>query len=86
MSPRNALGLLALTSTLPLAGCETLYPKLVDRQPDASLLLDCKGSAAPPECRITFSQAVLGWVDAVKLFLDRRDKKRALATFVKGSK
>lgn len=86
MSPRNALGLLALTSTLPLAGCETLYPKLVDRQPDASLLLDCKAPAAPAEGKITYSQAVLGWVDAVQFFLDCRDEKRALAAFVKGSK
>jgi len=71
---------------LPLAGCETLYPKLVDRQPDASLLLDCRPPPAPPAGTITYGQAVLGWVDAVKAALDCRDEKRALAAFVKGGK
>ena len=83
MSPRNALGLLALMSALPLGGCATLYPKLVDRQPDASLLLDCRAPSAPAEA-VTYGQAVLGWVEAVKAFLDCRDEKRALAAFVKG--
>ena len=83
MSPRNALGLLALISMPLLPGCATLYPKLVDRQPDASLLLDCR-MPPPPIGTITYGQAVLGWVDAVKAALDCRDEKRALAAFVRG--
>ena len=85
MSLRNALGALALMSALLLSGCATLYPKLVDRQPDASLMLDCKAPPAPAEA-VTYGHAVLGWVDAVKAFLDCRDEKRALATFIKGGK
>ncbi|MFY8105621.1 MAG: Rz1-like lysis system protein LysC [Elstera sp.] len=68
-----------------LSGCSTLYPTPVDRKPDASLLLDCRAPAAPTE-PVTYGQAVLGWVDAIKAFLDCRDEKRALATFVKGGK
>jgi len=85
MPRRNALGLLALMSAPLLSGCATLYPKLVDRQPDASLMLDCRAPATPSE-PVTYGQAVLGWVDAIKAFLDCRDEKRALAAFVKGAK
>lgn len=46
-------------------------------------MLDCKAPPAPPEAA-TYGQAVLGWVEAVKAFLDCRDEKRALAAFVKG--
>ena len=38
----------------------------------------------PPIGTITYGQAVLGWVDAVKAALDCRDEKRALAAFVRG--
>lgn len=48
-------------------------------------MLDCKAPQAPTE-PVTYGQAVLGWVDAVKAFLDCRDEKRALAAFVKGAK
>ncbi len=68
-----------------LSGCETLYPKLVDRQPDPSLLIDCHVPPDPPAGKLTYGQVVLGWVDAVKAALDCRDEKRALVTFVKGA-
>ncbi len=85
MSPRNALALLALISTPLLSGCETLYPKLVDRQPDASLLLPSARPALPP-AKPTYTDAVLGWIDAVQKYLDLEDKFNALATFVKAGK
>lgn len=85
MLAQNVLRLPALTLLLLLGGCQTLYPRLVDRQPDASLLLDCKPPVAPAGI-VTYGEAVLGWVDAVKAFLDCRDEKRALAVFVKGGK
>lgn len=82
MLPRNVLGLLALMLTLPLSGCGGLYPKLVDRQPDASLLVDCRVPPDPPPGKLTYGQVVLAWLDAVKAALDCRDEKRALADFV----
>ncbi len=85
MSLRHALPLLVLMSMPLLGGCATLYPKLVDRQPDASLLLDCNAPAPPPAV-VTYNAALLGWMEATQAFLDCRDEKRALATFVKGGK
>jgi hypothetical protein len=40
----------------------------------------------PPDGKLTYGQVVLGWVDAVKVALDCRDEKRALATFVKAGR
>lgn len=74
-----AISLIALAC----GGCETLYPRLVDRQPDASLLLECRAPPLPPD-KPTYNDAVVGWMDAAQAFLDCRDEKRALVTFVKG--
>jgi len=37
----------------------------------------------PPGGSITYGQAVLGWVDAVKAALNCRDEKRALTAFIR---
>ena len=84
------MSLLRVLVVLPLAmlltGCGTiLYPKLVDRQPDASLLLSCE-RPAPPPAKPTDNDVALGWIDAVQKFLACDARHSALVTFVKGGK
>lgn len=67
-----------------LIGCgEASHPKLVDRQPDASLLLSCE-RPAPPPAKPTDNDVALGWIDAVQKFLACDARHAALAAFVRG--
>ena len=75
-------------AALPLAmlpiGCAALsHPKLVDRQPDASLLLSCEWPSPPPT-KPTDNDVALGWIDAVQKFLACDARHKALVAFVKG--
>lgn len=70
---------------LPI-GCAGLsHPKLVDRQPDSSLLLSCE-RPLPPPAKPTDNDVALGWIDAVQKFLACDARHAALATFVRGGK
>jgi hypothetical protein len=83
---RHRLALATLPLMLLLSGCgELSHPKLVDRQPDPSLLMTPQRPTPPPE-NATYSDALLGWVDAVQKYLDLEAQFNALATFVKGGK
>ena len=82
------MSLLRVLVVLPLAvlpiGCAAVsHPKLVDRQPDASLLLSCERPQAPP-AKPTDIDVALGWIDAVQRFLDCDARHNALVLFVKG--
>lgn len=67
-----------------LIGCAAAsHPKLVDRQPDASLLLSCE-RPAPPPAKPTDNDVALGWIDAVQKFLACDARHAALVAFVKG--
>lgn len=67
-----------------LIGCGAVsHPKLVDRQPDASLLLSCERPAAPPE-KPTDNDVAMGWIDAVQKFLACEARHAALVQFVRG--
>lgn len=69
---------------LCLAACAcTSHPKLVDRQPDASLLLSCE-RPAPPPANPTDNDVALGWIDAVQKYLACEARHNALVQFVKG--
>jgi len=80
-SPRLA-GLLLL---LLLPGCGQPSPILVDRRPDASLLLPCGRPESPPD-RPTDTDVALAWLDAVAKYLACEARHDALAAFVKGGK
>lgn len=82
---RLRLALLTLPLMLLLAGCATLYPKLVDRQPDPALLQAPARPQSPPD-KPTYGDALLGWMDAVQRYLDLEAQFNALATFVKAGK
>lgn len=74
----------ALLSAMLLTGCGVAsHPKLVDRQPDASLLLSCE-APMPPPAKPTDNDVALGWIDAVQKFLDCDARHDALVRFVKG--
>lgn len=72
-----------LLMCLVAGGCATSHPKLVDRQPDASLLLPCERPAPPPE-RPTDNDVALGWIDAVQKYLACEARHNALVLFVRG--
>ena len=75
----------ALLSAALLSGCGTSsHPKLVDRQPDASLLLPCERPMPPPD-KPTDNDIAMVLVDAVQKFLDCDARHAALVTFVKGT-
>lgn len=74
---------IAIALCLVAGGCSTSHPKLVDRQPDASLLLSCERPAPPPE-RPTDNDVALGWIDAVQKYLACEARHAALVEFVKG--
>lgn len=75
----------AIALCLVAGGCVTSHPKLVDRQPDASLLLPCVRPVAPPT-NPTDNDVALGWIDAVQKYLACEARFNELATFVKGGK
>ena len=78
--------LVALLSATLLTGCGALsHPKLVDRQPDSSLLLSCEPPAPPPE-KPTDNDVALGWIDAVQKYLACDARHSALVEFVRGGK
>ena len=74
-----------LLSLLLLPACSSYSPLLVDRQPDASLLLPCDRPRAPPDSA-TDTDVALGYVDAIQKYLNCEAKHGALASFVKGGK
>ncbi len=68
-----------------LIGCGAAsHPKLVDRQPDASLLLSCE-RPAPPPAKPTDNDVAMGWIDAVQKYLACEARHNALVLFVKGA-
>lgn len=68
-----------------LIGCGAAsHPKLVDRQPDASLLLSCE-QPSPPPLKPTDNDVALGWIDAVQKFLACDARHNALVQFVKAA-
>ena len=79
LSPRLA----ALPLLLLLQACGQPSPILVDRQPDASLLLPCDRPDPPPE-KPTDTEVALGYLDAVQKYLSCEARHSALAGFVKG--
>jgi hypothetical protein len=74
---------LAIALCLVAGGCATSHPKLVDRQPDASLLLSCE-RPAPPPAKPTDNDIALVLIDAVQKYLACEARHAALAAFVKG--
>lgn len=76
---------IAVVLCLVLGGCATSHPKLVDRQPDASLLLSCE-RPAPPPAKPTDNDVAMGWIDAVQKYLECEARHAALAAFVRGDK
>ena len=78
--------LAALPLAMLLTGCGAAsHPKLVDRQPDASLLLSCE-RPSPPPAKPTDNDVALGWIDAVQKYLACEARHNALVTFVKGGR
>lgn len=85
MSPLR-LALATPLLILLLSGCAApSHPKLVDRQPDPSLLAPPLRPSLPP-AKPTYNDALLGWVEAVQRYLDLEAQFNALAAFVKGGK
>lgn len=72
----------ALLLCLVAGGCAS-HVKLVDRQPDASLLLPCVRPIAPP-ANPTDNDVALGWIDAVQKYLACEATHDELVKFVKG--
>jgi len=78
--------LVALLLLPPLQACSSSFsPLLIDRQPDASLLLPCDRPKPPPNSA-TDTDVALGYLDAVQKYLNCEAKHGALAAFVKGGK
>ncbi len=68
---------------LLLTGCGApSHPKLVDRQPDSSLLLACE-RPTPPPAKPTDNDIAMVLVDVTQKFLDCEARHNALVTFVK---
>jgi hypothetical protein len=83
---RLRLALATLPLILCLSGCgEPSHPKLVDRQPDPSLLAPPVRPSLPP-AKPTYNDALLGWMEAVQRYLDLEARFNALSAFVKGGK
>jgi len=57
----------------------------VDRQPDPSLLVAPLRPSLPP-AKPAYTDALLGWVEAVQRYLDLEAQFHSLAAFVKGGK
>lgn len=77
--------LAALLSPLLLLACSSSSTVLVDRQPDASLLLPCERPARPAD-KPTDTDVALAWMDAVQKYLACEARHAALAAFVKGDR
>ena len=83
MSPLR-LALATPLLILLLSGCDApSHPRLVDRQPDPSLLAPPLRPSLPP-AKPTYNDALLGWMEAVQRYLDLEARFNALAGFVKG--
>lgn len=75
----------AMLLCLLASGCAASHPKLVDRQPDAPLLLPCERPVSPP-ANPTDNDVALGWIDAVQKYLACEATHDELVKFVKGGK
>ena len=83
MDTRIGFAVLALVALTACAAPS--HPKLVDRQPDPSLLVAPLRPSLPP-AKPTYNDALLGWMDAVQRYLDLEVRFNALAAFTKGGK
>lgn len=64
-----------------LSACAKSYPKLVDRKPDATLLIDCVRPDQVPAWP-TDTEVAKAWVDSVEKYVECEARYSALRKFV----